>query len=174
MTIEKLNTFIAQLKQDEANTHDLRRYLDSLIQGLHSSIQLPKENAAEKLSQFISEYIGHVPKFLNVFDQAAKNNQLQALISPLTHSALNFFFQPPKQVAQHHGLEKAMHSAYLCQRLFEEINDHCISKSAEPLIPIDMTTANLIVHNIIGEPLANDLDVIAEQNCAKIRHFSQT
>jgi len=36
-----------------------------------------------------------------------------------------------------------------------------IEKTGYPLIPIDLTMANLIAHDLIGEPYANELDMMA-------------
>lgn len=98
---------------------------------------------------------------------ARKENHRDRFLIPVLGISYAFFLAPPDLVDKLPGLEKIMHSAYLSERLIEEINDHCTRSQFEPLLPIDMTTANLIIHNIIGEPLANDLDrfieVIAKQ-----------
>jgi hypothetical protein len=52
--------------------------------------------------------------------------------------------------------------AYLAHRLIEEANDHLMECIGYPLIPVELTRSNIIVHGIIGEPYANELDAIAE------------
>ncbi|HSX69979.1 MAG TPA: hypothetical protein VLF16_03520, partial [Pseudomonas sp.] len=48
--------------------------------------------------------------------------------------------------------------AYLAHRLVEEVNDRYIAHLGQPLIPLDTTVANVIAHQLIGEPFANQLD----------------
>ena len=58
----------------------------------------------------------------------------------------------------HEGLEGLLDEAYLAHRLVEEVNDRYIAHFDQPLIPLDTTRANLIAHQLIGEPFANQLD----------------
>jgi hypothetical protein len=51
-----------------------------------------------------------------------------------------------------------MDEAYLAHRLIEEVNDRFMLRTSIPLVPVDMTMSNLIVHSLIGEPFANELD----------------
>lgn len=40
----------------------------------------------------------------------------------------------------------------------EEVNDRYIAHFGQALIPLDTTVANLVAHQLIGEPFANRLD----------------
>jgi hypothetical protein len=55
-------------------------------------------------------------------------------------------------------LEAHMYQAYLAHRVLEELNYVLKISYSHPIIPIDMTRSNLIVHHIIGEPFANQID----------------
>ena len=55
-------------------------------------------------------------------------------------------------------LEANMYQAYLAHRLLEELNDVLSANYNCPVIPVNMTRSNLIVHHIIGEPFANQID----------------
>lgn len=66
--------------------------------------------------------------------------------------------EPPALVAGHEGLNSLMGESYLAHRLVEEVNDRFISGYNMPLVPMDMTRSNLIIHHLIGEPFANQLD----------------
>lgn len=163
MTMKKINELIKEAKGEETRTHNLQRHLTQLTKGLHSSIQLPKENAGEKLLGFVNQYIDHVTHFLVEMERSTKkDDQRDRFLIPVLGISYAFFLAPPNLVGKLPGLEKIMHSAYLSERLIEEMNDHCTRAKYEPLVPIDMTTANLIIHNIIGEPLSNDLDQFVE------------
>lgn len=163
MTMKKITGLIDQARLEEASSHTLQNHLTQLTKNLHSSIQLPKENAGEKLLGFVGQYIDHVTHFLKEMEKSArKEDQRERYLIPVLGISYAFFLAPPDLADKLPGLEKIMLSAYLSERLIEEINDHCTRSQFEPLLPIDMTTANLIIHNIIGEPLANDLDQFTE------------
>ena len=52
--------------------------------------------------------------------------------------------------------------AYLAHRLVEEVNDRYVANGIAPLIPMDITRANLIVHQLLGDAFANKLDLAVE------------
>jgi hypothetical protein len=56
-----------------------------------------------------------------------------------------------------------MEQAYLSHRLIEEVNDQYIVRAGIPLIPMDITKANIIVHHLVGEVRANSLDDVVEK-----------
>ena len=86
------------------------------------------------------------------------NNTIQNYIEPVLSLAESYFLKPQELNADHPGLVGLMDEAYLAHRLIEEINDRFMVKTATPLIPVDMTMSNIIVHSLIGEPFANELD----------------
>lgn len=63
----------------------------------------------------------------------------------------------------HDGLDGLFDEAYLAHRLVEEVNDRYIAHFGQPLIPLDTTVANLVAHQLIGEPFANQLDEAVRQ-----------
>ena len=72
--------------------------------------------------------------------------------------AEHFFLQPPALLQGHEGLDGLLDEAYLAHRLVEEVNDLYIKHFGQPLIPVDITVANVIAHQLIGEAFANQLD----------------
>lgn len=64
MTMKKIARLIDQARLEEASGHTLLNHLTQLTKDLHSSIQLPKENAGKKLLGFVGQYIDHVTHFL--------------------------------------------------------------------------------------------------------------
>ena len=59
---------------------------------------------------------------------------------------------------QLHEKAAALSSAYLCHRLMEEMHENNHSIRTGGLVDIEATRANLLVHQLIGEPFANELD----------------
>ena len=73
-------------------------------------------------------------------------------------TAKEFLDAPVELVSSEESLEAHMYQAYLAHRLLEELNDVLNASYHCPVIPVDMTRSNLIVHHIIGEPFANQID----------------
>ncbi|MEW6463568.1 hypothetical protein [Ectopseudomonas khazarica] len=158
MNTASLRQLIAQARQQEAGEQTLARFLQTQLERLHPSIRLPEDNASGALSAFVIAYIEEVPDVLDAAADVAREAGIEAAVKPVLKIAEQFFLQPPTLVAGHEGLEGLLDEAYLAHRLVEEVNDRYIAHLGQPLIPLDTTRANLIAHQLIGEPFANQLD----------------
>lgn len=158
MNTATLRQLIAQARQQEAGVQTLARFLQTQLERLHPSIRLPEDNASGALSAFVIAYIEEVPDVLDAAADVAREAGIEAAVKPVLKIAEQFFLQPPTLVAGHEGLEGLLDEAYLAHRLVEEVNDRYIAHLGQPLIPLDTTRANLIAHQLIGEPFANQLD----------------
>ena len=158
MNTAALRQLIQRAHQHEATTGQLARQLDTQLERLHPSIRLPNSDTDGVLLRFVSAYIEQVPELLQAAQQVAREAGIEAQIKPVLKVAEQFFLQPPALMAGHEGLEGLLDEAYLAHRLVEEVNDRYITHLGAPLIPLDTTVANLIAHQLIGEPFANQLD----------------
>ncbi len=158
MNITALHALIQRAHQHEANTGHLADQVQAYIGQLHPSIRLPDEDAHGVLQRFVSAYIEQVPELLQAAHQVAQEAGIETQIKPVLKVAEQFFLQPPALMEGHEGLEGLLDEAYLAHRLVEEVNDRYIAHLGAPLIPVDTTVANLIAHQLIGEPFANQLD----------------
>lgn len=155
MNLTSMRAIIRQAQLEEQRSGRLARLLGNRLPQLHPSIRLPVENGSESLLQFVNAYIEQVPDLLEAAARVAEQTGLQAHIDPLLRVAQEFFQAPRHAEA---GLAALLDDAYLAQRLIEEVNDRYLVQLGRPLIPLDNTTANLIAHQLIGEPFANSLD----------------
>jgi len=147
-----------------AKLHELQHdYLAKLfkqhtLKSMHFSIQLPEQNTISSLVNFVIAYIDHVPDFIDAARTITKQASIAEYTEPFLKLAEDYFLKPPEIVNKHTGLLELMNEAYLAHRLIEEINDRFMMRTSIPLVPMDMTISNLIVHNLIGEPFSNELD----------------
>ncbi|MEZ5530628.1 MAG: hypothetical protein R3E57_11980 [Porticoccaceae bacterium] len=149
---------IATAKAHEHATGQLATLMQARAARLHHAIQLPPQNIVPALLNFIIHYIDHVPEFIDAVDSIADECNLTDHTEPVMQVAKEFFVQPPELINGHHGLNGLMDESYLAHRLIEEVNDRFMSRYSIPLVPMDMTRSNLIIHHLIGEPFANHLD----------------
>lgn len=158
MNTAALRQLIAQARQQETAKRALAAFLQDQLERLHPSIRLPEDDALGALTGFVIAYIEEVPDVLDAAATVAREAGIESAIKPVLKIAEHFFLQPPELMAGHEGLEGLLDEAYLAHRLVEEVNDRYIAHLGQPLIPLDTTRANLIAHQLIGEPFANQLD----------------
>ena len=160
MNTAALRKLIQSAHQHEAATGQLARQLNTQLERLHPSIRLPIKDAQGVLERFVAAYIEQVPELLDAADAVAREAGIDAQIKPVLKIAEEYFLQPLALLNDHDGLDGLLDEAYLAHRLVEEVNDVYIAHMGQPLIPLDMTVANLIAHQLIGETFANQLDEV--------------
>ncbi len=158
MNTAALHSLIQRAHQHEAASGLLRQQLEAQLERLHPAIQLPEEDALTVMARFVAAYIDQVPETLEAAASVAEEAGIREQILPVLKVAETFFLQPPALLEGHQGLNALLDEAYLAHRLVEEVNDRYISHLGQVLIPLDTTMANLIAHQLIGEPFANQLD----------------
>lgn len=161
MNITGLKSRIADAMAQPDSIEGMRRWLSSRVPALHPSIRF-ESNEVDTLQSFVQAYIEQVPNVLEAAAAVAKEAQLRERLLPVLKVAEAFFLQPPDLPAEHKGLITLLDEAYLAHRLVEEVNDLYVAHGVAPLIPMDITRANLIVHQLMGDTFANQLDAAVE------------
>lgn len=156
--LNPIRVLIRQAQEEDTASGRLVDFLRHRTPHLHNSIRLPQEQAAALLADFVMRYIRHVPDFIEAISTMAKEAGIYDDVSPLLKIASDYFLSPPSLVGEHSQLQAMLDEAYLAHRLLEEVNDRFMAQSGIPLAPMDMTMANIIAHELIGEPFANELD----------------
>jgi uncharacterized membrane protein YkvA (DUF1232 family) len=155
--MNSIRQIIIQAKTQADARAKLLEFLQKRQPFLHSSILLPDDSVAH-LADFVERYILHVPDFIDAIQEIILEAKIEQEVKPIITVAANYFLSPPDLIDDHRHLIALLDEAYLAHRLLEEVNDRFMAKTGVPLTPMDNTTANLIVHELIGEPFANLLD----------------
>lgn len=158
-TLLLIRESICQAQQEEAQSGSLLTYLEAIAPRLHQAIQLPANEPASALLAFVTRYVEHVPDFLEALEQLMQQAKIYPHGRAILEIAAEFFLQPPVVAQQHRGLQALIGEAYLAHRLMEEVNDRVLMSCGVPLTPMDMTLSNIVIHDIIGENYANQLDL---------------
>lgn len=164
----KIEQLIATASQHEIESDALSKQLSAQMGSLPSSISLAKTDPVQSLKNFVIEYITHVPPFIGAVSIAAKDAGIDAYVSPFLDVATDFLLSPKGQGDSPLGFLALLEQAYLAHRLIEEVNDQYIVRAGIPLIPMDVTKANVIVHHLLGETLANNLDEVVEETARQM------
>jgi hypothetical protein len=133
-------------------------YLNERVKHLHHSINLRENDGTAALASFIERYVELVPDFVRAFEDFLSMADIGGEIARQVVTAKEFLDAPVEVVSDEENLETHVYQAYLAHRLLEELNDVLNASYHCPVIPVDMTRSNLIVHHIIGEPFANQID----------------
>jgi hypothetical protein len=156
--LNPIRQLIRQAQEQDCASGKLLEFVECRKNQLHAAIKLPEQQAAKGLADFVVRYIKHVPDFIDAIRSMAIEAGIDKDVEPLLKIASDYFMSPPSIVDPHSQLEALLDEAYLAHRLLEEVNDRFMAKSGIPLAPMDMTVANVIAHELIGEPFANELD----------------
>lgn len=169
MSDQDIRSIIAHACSNERLTGRLRAKMVRVAAGVHHSIALPAgEDGADTLVQFVTAYVEHVPRLLDALCEAAEQAGMVREVAPIVNIIEDFFLQASPVPAEHRTLEELLDEAYLAHRLVEEVNDRYLMLAGSALVTLDMTTANLIMHSLIGEPFANELDEVAQEASSAI------
>jgi hypothetical protein len=153
---------IAVALAHEARTGELDYLLTQRVRRLHPAITVPGERPVEALLDFVERYAHHVADYLDAMQAISRTLGTEDMADAVAYASSDFFCNPPALLSGHQGLNAVMNEAYLAHRLVEEINDYSMHHRGSLLLPMDMTRSNLIIHHLIGEPFANQLDEAVE------------
>lgn len=151
-----------EARQTEQHRGLLRQWLTRRLPSLDRSIRVPAAAPADALMDFAESYIAQLPAYLQITRRLLRQLGTERVATPALRLAVAFFASRSDDGAPLSLLE-LLHQAYLAHRLIEEINDYCVARYGGPLLPAQMLDANLVCHNLIGEPLANELDGMVVQ-----------
>ena len=162
MNISGLRKRVAEAHPDQQSEAALKDWLEHRLPDLHPAIA-PESGATDNMLHFINAYIAQVPDILEAAESVAEAAQIRTQLLPVLKVAEAFFLKPPALPADHQGMLALLDEAYLAHRLVEEVNDRYVMHGCGPLIPLGMTRANLIVHQLLGEPFSNELDAAVDR-----------
>jgi hypothetical protein len=162
MNILALRERISQAEQHETTESILRAWLEGRLPTLHPAITAVGEQEVEALMRFVRGYIGQVPDVIEAALGVATQARISPQLLPVMKVAETFFLQPPDLPSDHRGLLALLDEAYLAHRLLEEVNDRYLAHGGGQLVPLDTTRASLIVHHLLEEDFANQLDALVQ------------
>ncbi len=159
---------IQQARQHESSTGELARLFEQRLPVLRGTIRVPSPKPVQQLTVFVTNFVNRTPDILDVVHENCVATEAEDLAETLICTCVESFRTPPPLLDARPGLPGAMAKAYLCHRLLEEINDSCRIANGLALLPLDLTRSNLVVHQLIGEPLANLLDERVRDTCERL------
>jgi len=176
-SVDAMNTVIIRSQiflalQHEAETHELAGLLARRLQAIRAAIALKgSSDPLVQLMAFIGRFVNRTPLLLDTLIERNRGSWREDLSEALLGTCVDYFYYPPEVLTGRSGLNGVLAKTYLCHRLVEELNDYCAVRSAEPVLPVDFTCSNLVVHQLIGEPLGNLLDELIYQTATRLQEL---
>ncbi|MFT5709519.1 MAG: hypothetical protein ACI8QT_000205 [Halioglobus sp.] len=156
----------AILQEEESSLFGAR--LGRQLPRLRKRLILPESGPISALIGFVAAYIESVPGSITLVTAVSKQLGFYCYVAPFLHTAEDYFIQPPNDIDTDSGLEGLLDEAFVAHRLLEEVNDYHIARLGHPLLPLDMTHSNIIVHHLLGEPLANRLENLVQDASSQL------
>lgn len=168
MALSRIKKTITDALHHEEESGALRLALGERIPELRHRLELPDEGAQDALMAFITSYVRSVPGCLRLVTAVSKRQGFFEYAAPFLHMAEDYFLCPPEALTGDAGLQALLDEAFLAHRLLEEINDHHVRQLQRPLLPVDMTEANTIVHHLLGDEFASRLEQLVQYTAAQL------
>ncbi|SFR65808.1 hypothetical protein SAMN05216203_2268 [Marinobacter daqiaonensis] len=149
---------IDQARRQEAHSGEFLRQMREKATRLPASVTVEGYQPATCLFQFAIEYIEMAPRLIQCVEECAQKSRRRALFLPFIDTATRYFTQPSIVLARYDGLDGLLIKAYLCHRLMEEMYENNQSTRRSHVVDMEAIRANLLAHQLIGEPFANELD----------------
>lgn len=157
--ILKIRQLITEAKNNDSRGERLATFAHDKLPQLHRTIKLPQEQPEKALAKFIAQYIEHAPDFLEALTQFLQETGIYEQGRTFLSIAEEFFTATPQETSNPFGIAGLLDKAYLSHRLIEEVSDRMHSSCGVPLSPMDMSLSNIIVHTLLGDKFANELDL---------------
>ena len=158
MTPQAVLEIIDHARRQEARSGTFFRQMKDTVHRLPSSVMVDCHQPANCLFRFVIEYIEMAPRLIECVEACAMEAGQKSLFQPFIDAATRYFTRPSVLLLKYDGLDGLLIRAYQCHRLMEEMHDNNRSMRAGELIDLEATRANLLAHELIGEPFANELD----------------
>lgn len=150
---------LIEVRQSEPCSLELRDFLSGKIHHLHRAIHLPSDERVEALAIYVMNYVEQVPTQLKTLARALQQTEALPNSEYFLQIACDFFTHQPELIAQGGGWITLLAEAYLAHRVVEELYDRANLHGYFPAITQATVQANIIVHGVLGEVFANQLDM---------------
>lgn len=168
MDSHEIRTIIRSALASEADTGALHSRLQAELPNLRQVLLLPDDDPVGALLAFVTQYVRSVPSCLRLVQAVSKRLGFFDYAAPFLRMAEDYFLQPPQELPADGGLQALLDEAFLAHRLLEEVNDHHLRHLQRPLLPVDMTEANTIVHHLLGDEFATRLEQLVQYAASQL------
>ena len=115
---------------------------------------------------FIRSYIQQVPYMIKVGWTAACTVGLEKEMQGILEAAISYWEQDIDIIPDHIGVIGLMDDAYCSMTSLQAVSDHFQLQTGKLLFPTDLSSANRLMRELIGDPYGSELDQLVLKSLA--------
>ncbi len=146
---------IAETCGDEHAAADLH---DLLAVVAERNGAIPDEVELASGARFVLGYIEQVPYMLKVAITAAANVGLEEQMARILDTVTLYWAQDEDIIPDHLGIIGLLDDAYCSLTTLQVFSDHYRLQTGKHMFPDDLSAANRMMRQVIGEPYTGELD----------------
>lgn len=163
-----LASFIQQATEQASNQMVLKLYAHRFsVQAKNWLSNTDCQEIEPKLEQLIVNYCQYLPMLMQEFGRYCDYVGWRQTAEQ-ANSIIASFFEKPERNSSYVGLIALLDKVYFAHRLFEELNDYLMCQVGSPTSTWNMTTINLLVHQMLGSEFSSRLDMSAIEISQKL------
>lgn len=155
MDTSTIESIIAECNPEKTANHELR---DLLAVVAERNGCAPDQQNLELATRFVCSYIDQAPYMMKVAWTAAGNIGLENEMRQILNAVRSYWEQDDDIIPDKLGIVGLLDDAYCSLCTFQAVSDHFQLQTGKYLFPDDLSAANHIMRQIIGEPYASELD----------------
>lgn len=137
--------------------------LDLLAAVAGRNAMTPQADQLRAGAQFVIGYLEQVPYMLKVALTAARTVGLEGEMHQVVAMVQSYWEQDEDIIPDHLGVIGLLDDAYCSLTTLQNFSDHYQLQTGKHMFPEDLTAANRVMREIIGEPYVGDLDRFVSQ-----------
>jgi uncharacterized membrane protein YkvA (DUF1232 family) len=150
-----IESIIAACNAEHAASHELH---DLLVLVAERNGCEPNLGELELATRFVCSYIDQAPYMMKVAWTAAGNIGLENEMEQILAFVQSYWEQHDDIIPDSLGVIGLLDDAYCSMCTLQAVSDHFQLQTGKYLFPDDLSKANRMMRQIIGEPYASDLD----------------
>ena len=150
-----IESIIADCHAEHAADHELQDLL-TVVAERNGRSATPDDIA--QASQFVCSYISQAPYMMKVAWTAAGTIGLEEEMAAILAMVKRYWEQDDDIIPDNLGIIGLLDDAYCSLCSLQAVSDHFQLQTGKYLFPDDLSAANRLIREIIGEPYASDLD----------------
>ena len=119
---------------------------------------VPDQATVAASCKFICEYIEQVPYMIKIGWTSAVNVGLDAEIKGILDAVTSYWYKDNDIIPDHLGVIGLLDDAYCSLTSLQAVSDHYRLQTGKFLFPTDLTAANKLIREFLGDPYGPDLD----------------
>ena len=118
----------------------------------------PDKAAIDAGCIFVCDYIQQVPYMIKIGWTSAVNVGLETEIKGILDAVTSYWYQDNDIIPDHLGIIGLLDDAYCSLTSLQAVSDHYRLQTGKYLFPTDLTSANRIIREFLGDPYGPELD----------------